>query len=404
MIQSQEDLQRAFLFLAKHDLNHKNTIHQNYILHEFVVPYRIINSMQTTMQKYKEQQELKRLERQNRQKFNGTTQIKPTQKRKKKYVLKRENKYKRRRAALSIATIVLLSSLIFGGVTMAKNRTTPLEEKPEIVMTTDERTNELLDEYENHDEILPHAEETSDELVNISGKVDEINHNLDENNFDYSLDIYADDWTGTTKYVDCYNNYNELVTKYANMYGIDPKVALAIGCHERGTHSNEIDGGGGLGLYQIQVSVWDGHDVRAFNFETNEWETYTIELDNIRNLENNVKAGMMIFQDCLRRDDYNVAMAVQEYNFGHGGLMSAINAAAEHLGVDSEVLEQNGNTEWFDYRTYNKSSKGYQMGDPDYVENVFKYINDGEILKFKTPSQDEITVKYNNLNNQMTMS
>ena len=46
------------------------------------------------------------------------------------------------------------------------------------------------------------------------------------------------------------NNYYDLIEMYAKMYGIDPKVAFALACHERGYHSNEIDKGGGLGLYR----------------------------------------------------------------------------------------------------------------------------------------------------------
>ena len=225
-----------------------------------------------------------------------------------------------------------------------------------------------------------------------------------ENNIDYTLEIAADDWTNTQKYIDCYNNYYPIIEKYAETYGIDPKVALAIACHERGEHSNEIDDGGAIGLFQIQVGEWDGNDIRAFNFNTQEWETYTIELDNIRNIEENVKAGMMIFQDCLIRDNYNVEMSVQEYNFGHGGLLNSLSAASESLGVDINELEKNGNTSWFDYRTSNVTSDGYQMGDPNYVENVFKYINDGDELIFKTPDNENIIIKYKNLSNTEKLS
>jgi hypothetical protein len=107
---------------------------------------------------------------------------------------------------------------------------------------------------------------------------------------------------------------------------------------------------------------------------------------------------MMIYQGALRNNNYNLAMSVQEYNFGHGGLLTAINAASNYYGVSRDSLMENENTDWFNFRTANVSAQGYQMGDPNYVENVFKYINNDEILTFKTPDNEIISVKYNNLN------
>ena len=418
IIQSKDDLYKAFNILAKHDLNHKYTIQTKYILHEFVVPTEIIMSMHETMSKFKEEQAKKRVEYTKIKKISETKFVgnKPKkediesrqQDRKRKYEIRRKNKYRRKKVATTITTLVALSAILLGGVKMAqaiKDKKDIVQEPQEIVMMSDDiKDNIITDEIDINSLVESAKSQESEEMPNMSGMIEEIHQTIEENNFDYSLDIYADDWTSTSKYVNCYNNYYDLITKYANIYGVDPKVALAIACHERGEHSNVIDSGGGLGLYQVQMEVWDGHDVRAFNFETNSWESYTIHANEVCNLEYNIKAGIMIFQECLRHDDYNVAMAVQEYNFGNGGLYKAINAASENLGVPRETLEQNGNTDWLDFRTYNKSKGGYQMGDPNYVENVFKYINNGEILKFRTPDNEIITLKYNNLNEQMKMN
>lgn len=397
IVNSKKELYNAFSLLARHDMGHKNTIHPNYILHEFTVPEGIIKDMLDRMKKYKA--ELANSHKviqlhENTKKFtprsapvqsNRTTTAATNKKTtpSRKYKLKRENKYKNRRAIVSIVALIALSSTLFGAVKATSNAIEKAKDAAffrDAHVVSTEVTNEVVDEP-----------------ITIS-YADTVQQTAEENKFDYSLDIYAEDWTDTQKYQDCYNYYYPTIERYANMYGIDPRVALAIGCHERGVHSSEIDSGGGLGLYQIQVEVWDGHSVRAFNFETNEWEEYTIEVDNIRNVEENIKAGMMIFQDCLRRDDYNLAMAVQEYNFGHGGLLSSIEAASNSLGVSVETLEQNDNLEWLNYRIANVSSDGYQMGDPEYVENVFKYVKDGEILKFKVPAGEDLTVKYDNLN------
>ena len=389
---SKRDLLKIHNYLLEHDLNHKYKEHKDYVLHEYIVPSRIIRDMITRMEKYQEELEKKKEALKMKQLHD---------KKRNRYELKRKNKFKKKVVTVSVLTLLALSTLIYGKQ-LANNKDLNNNYRQDNIIEMDALEAININDITN---VSNKNEKTNNiEIPNISGMIEDINTNLNENNFDYTLEITADDWTNTQKYIDCYNNYYPIIEKYAEIYGIDPKVALAIACHERGEHSNEIDDGGAIGLFQIQVGEWDGNDIRAFNFNTQEWETYTIELDNIRNIEENVKAGMMIFQDCLIRDNYNVEMSVQEYNFGHGGLLNSLSAASESLGVDINELEKNGNTSWFDYRTSNVTSDGYQMGDPNYVENVFKYINDGDELIFKTPDNENIIIKYKNLSNTEKLS
>ena len=416
LMANKNDLKRDFMLLAKHDLNHKYTIQPNYILHEFVVPSGIINDLKAKMKAYKNELDNNLASRRTTQKFNNTesTNTKPEVVKHGKYVIRRENKFKRRRVIASILVLATLSTAIYGGVKVTQSVASALDNTDMVVEDFNPQMSaaqmaELIEAEKDKQSAIEkmnaieqsnqNAEEEITNIVPTSTPVQEDQIVTDEK-YDYEVNITAEDWTGSQKYIDCYNNYYPLIEKYAKMYGIDPNIALAIACHERGEHSNEIDSGGGLGLFQVQVDVWNGHSVRAFNFETNEWEEYAIYTDNIRNLEQNIKAGMMIFQECLIRDDYNLTMAVQEYNFGHGGLMTSINAASNALGESVDTLTQNDNTDWFDYRTYNVSSDGYQMGDPNYVENVFKYVNDNESLHFTKPDGEQISVKYHNLSNE----
>lgn len=361
------DLFNCNTFFNMNCANQSRRKFPNYVLYEYEVPEAIIKQLNERSKAYKKSHDTQIINID--QKINNKFTKKSI---KRKVVRKKEDKYFKKQVIASLVTVVTLSGFAFNSVKAKELNPSNKEEIIEI----------------QEDENKP----------NMGDLVSEISNNIETNSFDYEVSLYADDWTDTSKYIDAYNNYYDLICKYANTYGIDPNVALAIACHERGVHSNEIDDGGGLGLYQIQVEVWDNNDVKAYNFDTNSWETYTIHTDEIRNLENNIKAGMMIFQDCLIRNDYNMALAIQEYNFGHGGLSKSLDAASYFLGVSRYSLEQNGNLDWLDYRVYNKNAGGFQMGDPHYLENVMKYINNDKILSFTKPDNEILTVKYNNLN------
>jgi hypothetical protein len=184
--------------------------------------------------------------------------------------------------------------------------------------------------------------------------------------------------------------YYDTISKYARMYGIDPELALAIACQERGVHSDEVDPGGGLGLYQIQVEggwSWDNKEIKAYNFTTNQYEIYTITKDNMRNVENNIKAGMMIFQDALRRNNYDVAKALQEYNFGPSGVQNAVDTCCEEQGLNKDYFQDPNNLEWIEYRSP-------KYGDSKYLENVLQYLPSNTALTFLMPDGEQIVVMY----------
>ena len=125
---------------------------------------------------------------------------------------------------------------------------------------------------------------------------------------------------------------------------------------------------------QIEKSVWLGQDLTAYNFDTNSFEKINVTLENLRDLDYNVKVGCMIFQNCLKNSNYNVLAALTEYNMGYGNLRYRIlDAYCKENNTNLEdVLNDKTNTEWFNYR-YLASG-----GDKHYVENVMSYYGDEE--------------------------
>ena len=161
-----------------------------------------------------------------------------------------------------------------------------------------------------------------------------------------NFNIDFSDRTSAEKAVSAKNNYYNLVSKYAKTYGIDKDLMMAIGTQEKGVHSTEIDPGGGVGLMQMQYQVWVNQDVKAYNFDTNSWESFHVTDSNIRELDTNIKIACMYFQNCLVNMDYNVPAALCAYNWGMTSTKNKLSEFSQDRGLSlNEVLEAN-DTSW----------------------------------------------------------
>ena len=161
-----------------------------------------------------------------------------------------------------------------------------------------------------------------------------------------NFNIDFSDRTSAEKAVSAKSNYYSLVSKYAKAYGIDKDLMMAIGTQEKGVHSTEIDPGGGVGLMQMQYQVWVNQDVKAYNFDTNSWESFHVTDSNIRELDTNIKIACMYFQNCLVNMDYNVPAALCAYNWGMTSTKNKLNEFSKDRGLSlNEVLEAN-DTSW----------------------------------------------------------
>ena len=309
-------------------------------------------------EKEREQEEQIYKEEKENQKFKPTP-------RKNTHKVVRKNRFKKNTIIVaSTATVMLLAGIGLTNIGITRdNPKSEISYEPPVSIEeiiTEPQTNDNY-EYENYNE----------------------NQNQNVNNEEI-IDLNVEENTQSEKYLYCKNNYGDLITKYANIYGIDPNLAIAVFTHERGYHSDVMDPGGAIGLCQVQLDVWNNQDVKAYNFETNSWDTYNIKEENIKNLEENIKAGVMILQDSLRQVSYIVFQGVQNYNYGLGNL----NVAFRNSGLNSEQLNEQNNKDWLQYRDLIKN------GDPQYIEHVFQYIPSDTTLHFKTPDGQEINLHY----------
>lgn len=207
--------------------------------------------------------------------------------------------------------------------------------------------------------------------------------------------ISASDETDLEKYYVAKAYYGDAINEYATKYGIDPNLVLAIATHERGIHSETVDVGGGIGLFQIQISGgwnWSGQTITAYNFESGNYESVTISLNSVSDVFENIRVGCMMIQNVLMKYDYNLAWAITAYNYGDNYLQKVINECCLNTGIPLDELKQIDNLEWLDYRGI------ISGGDENYLENVCKYIPNGTVLSFKKINGDDIKIRYENAN------
>lgn len=192
--------------------------------------------------------------------------------------------------------------------------------------------------------------------------------------------------------------YGAVLERYSKMYGVDPKIITAIATQEKGVHSHIKDPGGATGLMQIQNAVWIGKKITAFNYETNQYESFIVQEDMLGDVFYNIKIGCMYFQNCMDYMDNNIIAALQCYNMGCGSMDTILKHYSAVSGKSTkEILNDVSDCGWMDYRYIIK------MGDPNYVENVLRWLGpninvenlniNGNIVNLKISNTSNIKVK-----------
>lgn len=287
-------------------------------------------------------------------------------------------------AALTLSTVMLLS----------------VTSKAETKVTNKEDINPQVSYAQNieiDDDINKEFTVTTPPIVDIKEEVKETTPSTTVEEVQKEkvnpLTLETEDLTGSEKYQNAKENYYDLIEKYANEYGLDPMVMLALATQERGVHSETVDSGGGLGLFQIQIEGgwnWNNENVSAFNFRTNEEETVTITKEKASTLEYNIKYGCMLFQNALREQNYNVPRAIQCYNYGSTYMDQVISECCRDTGYSRSDISDPTNLIWTNYRSVIKN------GDDRYLENVLRYLPNDTQIEFKKPSGETITMTFEN--------
>ena len=234
-----------------------------------------------------------------------------------------------------------------------------------------ERVESKKDEEENEEEV--NLEEIIEKVDNLDEKNEET-ENLEENTEEEEETNEDEEIRG---YFD----------KFAVKYGISDTLLRAMAAQESsGIHHKQSLNGYAIGIMQIEMSVWDGAEIRVFNFEKNEYEIIVIDGKKLVKSEYNIEIGAAIFQNYLYatiRNNPNMslreilAFTIQKYNMGPGNM--------------ARILEYGD--KWINYR---ENANG---GDPIYVEHVLRRLDDGTELMVKLPDGSTISTTILNVAN-----
>lgn len=187
---------------------------------------------------------------------------------------------------------------------------------------------------------------------------------------------------------ECYQNamrYEDLFEKYANMYGVDKNLLIAIASQESsGDHYNHLEGGPAIGIMQIEKSANLNQTIEVYNFELGRKESVEITLDKLQDIEQNIKIGTMLLRYSIVYSDYNIPIGIQNYNFGFGNMGKVLQACSTNENISEDNLRNSQtNNSWLEYRNI------VSAGDPQYIEHIFSYI----------PNNSKITIKDTEGNN-----
>lgn len=212
-----------------------------------------------------------------------------------------------------------------------------------------------------------------------------------ESDYDDELDLANGGGFDPSDQVDTNNanyqnamKYLPLFQKYGKIYGVDPYLMVAMAAQEsRGLHDENKRSSGGYGLMQIENPGRTITAAKAFNLETGKMDTMLIPgPEAVDDVEDNIRAGTMLLAARMADYKYNVAVALQAYNYGPGGIQAVLKLYAEHTGKSvDEIIANPADTGWMAYRQeVHKNPKKYiknwgydTYGDPLYVEHVMRY-------------------------------
>ena len=302
-----------------------------------------------------------------------------------------------------VITVGLATTLGISGINISSIIKNSKEAHIHTPIATIEEVPEYIDDFEDVEMSAPNSylgnmsdnlvinydpEDIEEIIVDDNGAIEidnkELNQMLQPDEFHFSYKDRTNEGS-----LDNAKRYEDLFIKYGDMYGVDPNLLMAIAAQESsGDHYNHLSGGAAMGIMQIEKSVWIGHSVSAYNFETDEIDKVKITQDGLEDLETNIKVGTMIWRNRIEENNYNIPIGTQGYNYGPGNMDKVFNSFSYDTGITKgELKDDYSNADWLKYRD------AVSVGDPLYVEHVFSYIENGTTLTIKKRDGDIVKLK-----------
>lgn len=198
-----------------------------------------------------------------------------------------------------------------------------------------------------------------------------------DNGFDDIFSFNYQDRSSNENVNTVYNNYNNSIEYYSNIYGVDSKLISAIICQENPNNIKNYDMYAGHGVPQIEA-IWNNSEVYAYNFDTNQTES----------------SGPIDVMRCVNDQDYSIKLSCMilnsYYNTIHRNYGNKLSPQEElcatvwayNKGITSICEALNNSDDYYEFKDY-VLNKSYG-GDNEYLEHVFSYIQDEDIIKMKS--------------------
>lgn len=187
--------------------------------------------------------------------------------------------------------------------------------------------------------------------------------------------------------------YFDIAKKYAEMFGLDPYLVVAIIATESSGNPN-ASSGPAIGLMQWEKT--NGQSVNMSKADGTK-EKLTFTFDQLRSDPDlQIKVGCAELKNQLDRFEGNVLVALQGYNYGAGGVKRCIchyisggNGSGTYFGVTDEKYKEyirSNDTGWLSSTSWytstgHKAFKGAGGGDSKYVSHILRFYNQEEAQK-----------------------
>ena len=182
----------------------------------------------------------------------------------------------------------------------------------------------------NNKEIINynHESETNvDEVLVEDDSVDEEIDNLDQDDNTEAIFTVGNDASDMVE--DFINSdIGSYLYQFSSDYGVDPYIMAAICMTETSLEHDRCCPGGdrysGYGVGYMQLESPSGEEITAYNYNTGEYDTDYVTMENACNPVTNIKIGCMIMQNSIKNNMGNLFLSVQAHNFGQGMVDSVL--------------------------------------------------------------------------------
>lgn len=190
------------------------------------------------------------------------------------------------------------------------------------------------------------------------------------------------------KALECFNSdIWTFSNKHGNDFGVDPYLPYALFYGESNfEHEKTLPGGSSYNGSAVGIGQHENpngtNSVTAFNYNTNQYETEIITMENACDLEKNIKMTVMILQNKLKKYNNNIYVAIQSYNYGDWAMNVILEQYAQENNMSVEdVLNNHEDIGWLKYvehfhnnpQQYLPNWKYKTYGDPNYVKKIMGY-------------------------------